>query len=201
MRFSLPFSPLSSAIVLVSSIPLVAARIYDGFRALPKDAQYDFIVVGAGTAGSLVASRLSENLNIRVLVIEAGGMFVISTHSHYFFLLTPGQEQRECSNRPSSAFHGLRRCTEHTVRLEHDHGRATIPQGSNTPISTGTWRRRIKLDQWVLISDVHKSRTDDILDFMAFTRGSSDEYDRMAKVTGESNWSWRQMVPYLMKVC
>jgi hypothetical protein len=37
---------------------------------LPKE--YDFIVVGGGTAGNAVAGRLAENPNVSVLVIEAG---------------------------------------------------------------------------------------------------------------------------------
>lgn len=37
-------------------------------------------------------------------------------------------------------------------------------------------------------------------DFMTYTRGPDDEYDRWAKLTGDSGWSWRNLAPYYFKV-
>jgi choline dehydrogenase-like flavoprotein len=39
------------------------------------------------------------------------------------------------------------------------------------------------------------------VNYLVYTRGSSDDFDRYARVSGDSGWSWNALKPYIAKVC
>lgn len=66
----------------------------------PGQASYDYIIVGGGTAGLALASRLSENPKFQIAVIEAGGYSETDSGNRS---VVPGYETYGTSVDPATA--------------------------------------------------------------------------------------------------
>ncbi|KAJ6457961.1 aryl-alcohol oxidase precursor [Mycena sanguinolenta] len=158
MHLSTNFRILS----LLVPIACVHATLYERIADLPANT-YDFVIVGAGAGGSVLANRLSENPNTSVLLIEAGPTNVGVLDS-IVPMLTQGLG-------PGSPW---------------DWNFTTTPM-------EGFGGRSIPYPRGHLLGGSTSTNT------MAFTRGSFEEWDNYAKLSGDEGWSWDNMHEYFFK--
>ena len=69
------------ALLLVAPVEAIQFPLHNDFSfpgrsfGIPGNATYDYVVVGGGTAGNAVATRLAKNGSYSVAVVEAGGFY------------------------------------------------------------------------------------------------------------------------------
>nr|V5NC32.1 RecName: Full=Pyranose dehydrogenase; Short=PDH; AltName: Full=Pyranose:quinone oxidoreductase 1; Flags: Precursor [Agaricus xanthodermus]AHA85314.1 pyranose dehydrogenase [Agaricus xanthodermus] len=129
---------------------------------LPSNVNYDFIVAGGGTAGLVVASRLSENSDWNILVIEAG----------------PSNK-----DTPETRVPGL---ADSLPGSRTDWNYTTIPQDALGGRSLNYSRAKVLGG-----CSTHNG--------MVYTRGSEDDWNYWAEVTGDQALSWDSVLPIMKK--
>jgi len=98
---------------------------------------FDFIVCGAGTAGSVVAGRLAENPDLRILLIEAGGD---DDHPH---VLQPGNWPLNLGSERDWNFSGAANPHVNNRRIPLNMGRTL---GGGSSVNVMLWARGHKND-------------------------------------------------------
>ncbi|CAK5271577.1 unnamed protein product [Mycena citricolor] len=140
------------------------ASIHSGPSAI-NDLKHspDFIIVGGGTAGSVVANRLSENPNVTVLVLEAGisNAGILNIEVPFY-------------------------CVQASPQTSVDWNFTTVPQPALN-------NRSVAYPRGFVLGGSSSTN------YMFYTRGTRDDYDRIANVTEDEGWSWDHLFPYMLK--
>ncbi|KAI0033375.1 alcohol oxidase [Vararia minispora EC-137] len=156
-------SLIACSLALLANVSCVLGALFQHPGDLPTNRNYDFIVVGSGAGGGLIASKLAE-AKYKTLVIEAG-IFGIDNEA----VQTPFL------------------CTTLTPGTIFDWNYTTVPQA-------GLNGRTIAYPRGKLLGGSTS------VNYMAFTRGSRDDFDRLANATSDPSWSWDELHPLILEI-
>jgi 5-(hydroxymethyl)furfural/furfural oxidase len=132
---------------------------------------YDYIVIGAGSAGCVVASRLSERSSNRVLLIEAGEDY------------PPGHEPKELLDSFAATAHANPRFTWPGLTA------AFGPRPGNASDT----RPRRRYTQGRTVGGTSS------INGMVAVRGLPSDYDEWAR-RGATGWDWDGVLPFFCKL-
>ena len=133
-------------------------------------------VVGGGTAGITVASRLAEDPTVSVAIIEAGGFYETDNGN---YSVIPGLSL-------SSPF--LSTTVPYQQQPLVDWNLVSVPQ-------TGASGRRIHYAQGKTLGGTSG------INALAYHRASSGTYQRWADLVGDQSYTFPSLLPYFKKSC
>lgn len=155
-------------------IPATLGALYHDPSQLPRSV-YDYVIVGAGNAGNVIASRLTENPRTTVLVLEAG-----VSNEGVIASIVPFLGPSLAPNTPYDwNFTTTAQAGFNNRSLPYPRGRLL---GGCTSVSASHLDRSSLFPCLPLHTD-----------YMAHMYGSSEDYDRIAAVTGDPGWKWENV--------
>ena len=137
----------------------------------PRAAQYDIIIIGAGSAGCVLANRLSARSGNNVLLIEAGDDY------------PPGSEPPEVLDSFAATAHSNPRFSWPGLTA------AFGPRPGNAPDN----RPRRRYTQGRVIGGTSS------INGMVAVRGLPSDYDDWA-ARGAAGWDWNGVLPYFKRL-
>ncbi|KAF6804273.1 versicolorin b synthase [Colletotrichum sojae] len=138
---------------------------------LGKDAAFDYVIIGGGTAGLVMANRLSAQSGVTVAVVEAGTFYQITNP---IIGNTPAGDTLFAGSSPLD--------TNPLV----DWNFVTQPQ-------SGANGRRIHYARGKCLGGSSARN------FMIYQRGTKQSYQKWADAVGDDSYTWDSLLPYFKK--